>query len=154
MAEYDYVRHQRALTAFASTITRDWEDARDVVQDVFAECLARDIRPDRGYLFRSVRNRALNMLRSRQRLERMLEQLHDLMHALGRAILPADDAGVIETVLGLPSHYKEVLILRIHAGLTIAEVASILGIPEGTVKSRLNAALKILRKILEETSHD
>lgn len=149
MADHDYVRHQRALTAFASTITRDWEDARDVVQDVFTECVSRKLNPNREYLFRSVRNRSLNVIRSRNRLERMLERWHDLTRVLQQTFSPAQEGEIIETVLNLPSHYKQVVILRIHTGLTVAEVSSVLGIPEGTVKSRLNAALKILRERLE-----
>lgn len=149
MANYEYIRHQRALTAFASTITRDWEDARDVVQEVFTECLVRKINPDREYLFRSVRNRSLNVIRSRKRLERMLEKWHDLTQVLQQTFVPDHESEIISTVVKLPSHYKQVVILRIHSGLTVAEVASVLGIPEGTVKSRLNAAVKILRKRLE-----
>ena len=149
MTEYEYIRHQRALTAFASTITRDWEDACDVVQDVFTECLKLNICPDREYLFRSVRNRSLNVIRSRSRLQKMLEKLTDLGQVLEQVISPAQETGIIEEVLNLPAHYKEVVLLRIHSGLSVVEVASILDIPEGTVKSRLNAALKILRKRLE-----
>ena len=151
MADYEFVRHQRALTAFASTITRDWEDARDVVQEVFTECVSRRINPDREYLFRSVRNRSLNVIRSRNRLQRMLDGWHELTQILQQALAfaPAGENEIIETVLNLPSHYKQVVILRIHSGLTVAEVASVLGIPQGTVKSRLNTALKILRKRLE-----
>ena len=149
MADHDYVRHQRALTAFASTITRDWEDARDVVQEVFTECVSRKLNPDREYLFRSVRNRSLNVIRSRGRFERMLERWHDLTRILEQTFSSAQEGEIIETVLNLPAHYKQVVILRIHTGMTVAEVSSVLGIPEGTVKSRLNAALKILRKRLE-----
>lgn len=149
MANYEYVRHQQALTAFASTITRDWDDACDVVQEVFTECLVRKLNPDREYLFRSVRNRSLNVIRSRKRLERMLERWHDLTQVLQQTFVADHDSEIISAVVKLPPHYKQVVILRIHSGLTVAEVASVLGIPEGTVKSRLNAALKILRKKLE-----
>lgn len=149
MTEYEYSQHQRALTAFASTITRDWEDARDVVQDVFTECLKLDLKPDCEYLYRSVRNRSLNVIRSRNRLQRMLDRLEVLTQVLEQLIVPPRETGIIEVVLNLPEHYKEVVLLRIHSGLTVNEVASVLGIPEGTVKSRLNTALKILRKRLE-----
>lgn len=149
MTELEYAKYQRALTAFASTITRDWEDARDVVQDVFTDCLKLNLKPDREYLFRSVRNRSLNVLRSRNRLERMLVNLEILTQVLGQIISPGRETGIIEYVHNLPAHYREVVLLRINCGLTVPEVASILGIPEGTVKSRLNTALKILRKHLE-----
>jgi RNA polymerase sigma-70 factor (ECF subfamily) len=154
MSEYGFIRHQRALTQFASAITRDREDARDVVQEVFAECLSRRIDPNPEYLFRSVRNRSLNVIRSRGRLERVLERWHDMTELLQQTVSPAEDSGIIETMLKLPSRYKEVVVLRINSGLTVAEVASILDIPEGTVKSRLNTALKMLRTRLEASNHD
>jgi RNA polymerase sigma-70 factor, ECF subfamily len=154
MTEYEYITHQQSLTAFASTITRDWEDACDVVQDVFAECLRLSIKPNREYLFRSVRNRSLNVIRSRNRLQRMLEKLNDFVQVLKQVISTSAETGIIEDVLNLPDHHKEVVLLRIHSGLTVTEVASVLGIPEGTVKSRLNTALKILRKRLENRNND
>ncbi len=46
--------------------------------------------------------------------------------------------------------YREVLMLQYFEGFTMAEIAEILGIPEGTVKSRLNVAKKELRKIVEQ----
>jgi len=149
MSETEIYLYRRALTAFASTITRDWEEARDVVQDVYTECVARQLNPGREYLFRSVRNRCLNVIRSRNRLQRVLEKLHELTELMQSAIVPAHADDIIESVLNLPPHYKQVVILRIHSGMTVAEVSSVLAIPEGTVKSRLNTALKILRKSLE-----
>lgn len=44
-------------------------------------------------------------------------------------------------VTGLPEHYRTVVILRHYEGLKFAEIAEVLGIPEGTVKSRMAEAL-------------
>lgn len=46
--------------------------------------------------------------------------------------------------------YREVLVLQYFEGFTMAEIANILEIPEGTVKSRINVAKKELRKIVEQ----
>lgn len=51
----------------------------------------------------------------------------------------------------LPEIYRTVLILRHYEGFKFAEIADILGIAEGTVKSRMVTALSRLRQILEET---
>ncbi|MNI84956.1 RNA polymerase sigma factor [compost metagenome] len=49
----------------------------------------------------------------------------------------------------LPLKQREVLVLHAHYGLKDGEVAEMLGIPEGTVKSRLNAARKRMMLIME-----
>ena len=55
----------------------------------------------------------------------------------------------MESLEKLPDKQREVLMLRIKGELKIFEIAQVLNIPEGTVKSRLNASLKILRKALK-----
>jgi RNA polymerase sigma-70 factor (ECF subfamily) len=69
-------------------------------------------------------------------------------------------AGVItdklwETVLELPQKFREILILHGHYELTHTELRDLLGIPEGTVKSRLSRARsKLLRKWREVETDD
>ncbi len=53
---------------------------------------------------------------------------------------------IIYHVRGLPDKQREVIILHYQHDLTFGEIAKILGIPKGTVKSRLNAALNTLRQ--------
>ena len=60
-----FAEHKRPLVAFATTITRNWEDSKDVVQEVFLECLGKDkCLITKAYLYQSVRNRSLNKIRS------------------------------------------------------------------------------------------
>jgi RNA polymerase sigma-70 factor (ECF subfamily) len=56
----------------------------------------------------------------------------------------------------LPSDQREVVVLRYFSELTVPEVASVTGKPEGTIKSRLNRALKRLNEIISnnETSEE
>ncbi len=70
--------------------------------------------------------------------------------ALNRAEL----ADVATAVTMLRLRHREVLGLVFGAGLTFAEVADILEIPEGTVKSRLNAARTALSEKLREKGYD
>ena len=51
---------------------------------------------------------------------------------------------------GLPEDYRATLVLSDVQGLRYAEIAEILGIPEGTVKSRLHYGLRTLKLILQE----
>lgn len=53
-------------------------------------------------------------------------------------------------VAGLPERLREVLVLRYYRDLPEKEIARIVGIPPGTVKSRLHAAVKALREGMEE----
>ena len=50
---------------------------------------------------------------------------------------------------GLPDTMRQILVLHYTGGLTIRQTAELLGVSEGTVKSRLNAALSRLRSILQ-----
>ena len=50
----------------------------------------------------------------------------------------------------LPGKQQEVIYLFYYAGQTVSEIAEILHVPAGTVKSRLNAAKKKLKRLLEE----
>ena len=50
-----------------------------------------------------------------------------------------------ELIDGLPLELREIISLKYYSGFTVAEVATILKLPAGTVKSRLNRALKQLR---------
>ncbi|MEG1997773.1 MAG: RNA polymerase sigma factor, partial [Clostridiales bacterium] len=60
----------------------------------------------------------------------------------------ADTMAVREAVAALPPHYREPLLLRYYLNYEYAEIAALLHIPEGTVKSRLHRAIGELRAIL------
>lgn len=52
---------------------------------------------------------------------------------------------------GLPEQQKQVLVLRFYADLPVKDIAAALDVPEGTVKSRLHAAVNAMRERLRET---
>lgn len=65
------------------------------------------------------------------------------------------DAAVVEAaVRTLPPDYRNVVILRYYEELSIEEIAEIMKLPVGTVKSRLHAARGMLRRILSRTFSD
>jgi RNA polymerase sigma-70 factor (ECF subfamily) len=66
------------------------------------------------------------------------------------ALERAEVAGVADAIRGLAPLHREVLGLAFGAGLTLAEVADVLEIPLGTVKSRLSAARAALGRVLNE----
>lgn len=60
------------------------------------------------------------------------------------------DDTVLTAVMRLPAKYREVVLLRYYEGLKLKEVASALRLSEGTIRSRLNRANRILRDRLKE----
>ena len=54
----------------------------------------------------------------------------------------------------LPDGYREVVVLHNLEGLSLAQVAEVLAIPKGTVKSRRAKALSLLRHLLQEVMAD
>jgi RNA polymerase sigma-70 factor, ECF subfamily len=133
------------------------DDGRDVTQEAFVAAwreLPRLHDPNRftGWLRRIVVNRSRNVLRSRRR--HPAEPL-DMDAALSlpsatdfRDAIHAKDEldGAFDA---LPADQLTVLILHYGAGLRLSEVADATGARLGTVKSRLNAALRRMRLLLE-----
>ena len=99
-------------------------------------------------------NLAMDWHRARRRQERIGERLAAL-----RQLEPADASGDDTKVLSLavaqgldelPDAQRQVLVLRFYGDLPVRDIAAELGIPEGTVKSRLHTAVRALRARLHE----
>lgn len=59
---------------------------------------------------------------------------------------------ILAAVNGLPPEFREIFILHYYQGYGISDIAGILGLPEGTVSSRLSRGRKRLEKVLGEGS--
>lgn len=66
------------------------------------------------------------------------------------AIARTDQGAAIAAVARLPAIYREVIVLRLMQGLSYREVAAVMEIPPGTVRSRLAKALELLRRDLNQ----
>lgn len=64
------------------------------------------------------------------------------------------DDTVIKEIMALPRKYKEVILLRYYQQLEVKDIALTLGVPEGTVKSRLSRAKERLYQTLERWYFD
>ncbi len=146
----------------------DREDAMDCSQDVFLSAY-RNINNFRGGSFRGwiysiTRNRCLDILRTRKPGNISLDTPPDedgpeMQIAAPEEEMPEEyvirkrrQEAVRRAVSRLPVKLRDVVILRNIQELSYEETADALGIPVGTVKSRLNAAAKALRKELEADS--
>ncbi len=152
--------HQLAALRVAFLVVRDREEAEDVTQEAFVKAygaLGR-FRSDsslRPWLLQIVRNEALNRVRGRKRRELYTRQLFTESVPGGAApspetVLIADSSrgAVLAAMESLPEKYRSVLYHRYLVDLSEAEVAAVLGIPRGTVKSRTARGLGRMRAIL------
>jgi RNA polymerase sigma-70 factor (ECF subfamily) len=142
---------------FIRRIVRDEADAFDVLQAAWMKILngigaLNDERRLAPWLYRIARNTALSYIRSREPSHKSLED-----HSAAIASDPADgqlefaDAEQVHRgLLSLSLPHREVLTLYFLEEMTIEEVASVFGVPPGTVKSRLHYAKRALRKVITE----
>jgi RNA polymerase sigma-70 factor (ECF subfamily) len=140
-----FSRHWRDAWRTARGITGDDAAAEDVTQDSFERAFkALDRfdgrRPFGAWLHRIVVNRALNLLRDERRTV-SLETVAEPSVAVAEGL----DHELLRTVAGLPPERRVVLILRYGLGHPVAEIAELIGVPVGTVQSRLARALAELR---------
>jgi RNA polymerase sigma factor (sigma-70 family) len=137
-----YRQHQRRLRGLAASAMLDWSQADEVVHDAFAGLAGRvdEVDNPEGYLQRSVINLALRVVKRRGRT------------VPARPIEPPSIPEIDEMwsiVATLPARQRAVLVLRFWEDLTQDQIADVLDIPLGTVKSALHRALRALKVELE-----
>jgi RNA polymerase sigma-70 factor (ECF subfamily) len=154
-----YRRHAGAVFALAKRVLCDQTAAEEVVQEVFLRLWTQPDKfdPDRGslrsYLLAQTHGRSVDLLRSdtsrRRREEREARQTaeagYDVEHEVWDLALAEQ---VKEVVAELPPAERQAIELAYFGGHTYREVATLLGEPEGTVKSRIRAGLKRMRTAL------
>jgi len=144
-----------ALRRYAFGLTRDHAAADDLVQDCLERALSRWYlrRPDgdlRAWLFTITRNLHISNIRQSKRrgLHLAFEEGDEPVsqgaqeHALGVR-------DVLDTLDQMPEDHKSLLLLVGVEDMSYDQAASILGIPIGTVMSRLSRARRRLRELLD-----
>nr|WP_315383189.1 sigma-70 family RNA polymerase sigma factor [uncultured Sphingomonas sp.] len=147
-----------AMRRYARAMLRHREDADDLVQDVLERALAhwrsrRGAASLRAWLFAILHNLALDRLRRRARrgpeaaIDSVPEQWLAVPAEQERTIAQQD---LLAQLALLPEDQRAVLLLVGVEDLSYAEAAAVLGVPLGTVMSRLSRARERLRRQLEE----
>jgi RNA polymerase sigma-70 factor (sigma-E family) len=142
----------RRLVAQIYAFTNDLVEAQDVVQEAFARALARprglsDVDNPEAWL----RTVAVNVIRRRWRRRKLLDAilLRDRPVTRLTAAGPEPDNTDLRAALALlPRPFREVIVLHYLADLAVDEVAHVLDIPVGTVKSRLSRGRTALAALL------
>ncbi len=165
-------RHQRSLINFFYHLSWDRETAEDCAQEVFLRLyshLAGYVPQAKftTFLYRIARNLWIDRMRSEAAHGRPVSLENpvrlDEERTLGER-LPAEAPTPVEVIARretqdalrraidqLTEEQRSVLVLSEIQGMKYQEISEVLGIPVGTVKSRMHAALERLKELLEET---
>ncbi len=161
--------HLDAAYNLARWLTRNDEDAADVVQDAYLRALSYFDSFDgeaaegaRAWLLAIVRNTCFSWLRKNRRPELVAmdddielgdgEALYDVesrrREPEARLLAAADAAMLNKAIEALPLAFREVIVMRELEDLSYKEIAAITGIAMGTVMSRLSRGRQLLRGAL------
>ena len=158
-----YDRYGRVAYGLALRIVRDRALAEDAVQEAFLAVwrsagafLAEQGKPS-TWILTLVHRRAVDLVRREER--RRAEPLEETDHPTGEATdeeawLRAQRQVVQEALRKLPPEQREAIELAYYGGFTQSELAERLGLPLGTIKSRMFTGLKRLRELLAESGLD
>ena len=153
-ARNDLVQHIPRLRRYARALTRDAAQADDLVQDTLERALRKlDLwRPDsdlRAWLFTLMHNLFVNRIRAAPPADTSLDEAMDAPVAGGQmAALGLRD--IAAGLADLPDDQREVILLVGLEQFGYAEAAQILGVPLGTVMSRLSRGRERLRQRLSD----
>jgi RNA polymerase sigma-70 factor (ECF subfamily) len=160
-----YDRIGRVAYGLARRVLRDDRHAEDAVQDGFLAVwrTAAAFRPERAkastWVLTLVHRRAVDLVRREER--RRTEPLGD--EALGaEPSEPTEEAAwlrfererVQAALKQLPDNQREALELAYYGGFSQSELAERLGVPLGTIKSRMFAGLARLRELLDDAAQE
>ncbi len=166
----DFVRQEiGTFLGFFQRMGADLQEAEDLTQEVFLKLFqhARRYRPDErftAFAFRVARNAWVD--RSRRRAVRGAGRASGDPSSDGLELLQKDEGSsdvleacaqgeearsLLSALAGLSEAHRSVFELGAMQALSYAEVSDLLGIPVGTVKSRMFHALRRLREVLERT---
>jgi RNA polymerase sigma-70 factor, ECF subfamily len=155
-------RHHGPLFGFLFRMTGgDWILAQDLAQDVFMRMLGaigqyQHPRPFKPWLYAIAMNLARDHYKRAETRYTLSGYEGDeaggagAVDATWESVVENDEARqVAQALAALPEHQREAVVLRYYQDLPLAEIAAVLDIPVGTVKSRLSLGLRRLREILE-----
>ncbi len=155
-----YRRHAGAVFALSRRLLNDATLAEEVVQEVFLRLWNSPDKfdPERGalrsYLLAQSHGRSVDLLRAegarRRREERDAQRTAEAGYDLEHEVLDLAVAERVKVAMGqFQDNERRAIELAYLGGHTYREVATILGEPEGTVKSRIRTGLKKMRGLLD-----
>jgi RNA polymerase sigma-70 factor (ECF subfamily) len=161
-----YDRVGRVAFGLAFRVLRDERHAEDAVQEAFLAVwrTAASFRAERAkastWILTLVHRRAVDLVRREER--RRTEPLADEASASREAVETTEEAAwlrfererVQAALRQLPDVQREAIELAYYGGFSQSELAERLGVPLGTIKSRMFAGLARLRELLDDSTHE
>jgi RNA polymerase sigma-70 factor (sigma-E family) len=150
-----YSTHYRSLVRLAGILVRDQATAEEVVQECFVAMhdgwhRLREEEKALSYLKQAVVNRARSVLRHRSVVDKNAPKpAPDMPSAEHGALALLERREVITALQALPARQREALVLRYYADLSEAQIATMMGISKGAVKSHTARGMASLRTVLE-----
>lgn len=154
-----YDHYSAALYGVIFRILNDKETAEDVLQETFVKIWNNSTSYDatKGRLYtwmlNIARNNAIDKTRSKGfRSEGQVRSIEDFVYTVEKQhnqVTATDHIGLKKLVEGLKPEQRELIDLLYFGGYTQSEVAEELGIPLGTVKTRVKAAITRLRELMK-----
>jgi RNA polymerase sigma-70 factor, ECF subfamily len=159
--EREILTHIDALYAFGAKLTRDPHAAEDLVSDTILRAFDRWEQYTlgtnaRAWLFTILYHLFVGRVRSANREVQLPDSAEERPHyevvgdpdPEGAYFDSIVDETVTRAIESLPEHYREAVLLSDVHDFRYAEIAQILGVPEGTAKSRLFRGRQMLRRKL------
>ncbi|MFT3784964.1 MAG: sigma-70 family RNA polymerase sigma factor [Tepidisphaeraceae bacterium] len=153
-----FAEHANACIGYARQFDPCTVDADAVVQEAFVRLMGQRQLPEqtRAWLLATVRRLAIDALRSgnsrRLREQAVAQDRPTWFEADPSASIDARRAA--ELLRTLPDRQRETVVLRLWSGLTLTQIAELLGVAVSTVHHDYNAALARLRNELEGQTHE
>jgi RNA polymerase sigma-70 factor (ECF subfamily) len=150
-----YDANHRLVYGVAMRMLGDVAMAEDVTQAIFLKIWSApqlfESGNFAGWLVRMTRNRALDVLRSKSYRHEELPETQPAEEMLEETAFAHIDADRVRAALAqLPAEQRDLIELGFFGGVTHDEMARRMGIPLGTVKTRIRAGLRKLRSMLQE----
>jgi RNA polymerase sigma-70 factor, ECF subfamily len=156
-----YDRFAGSMLALAQRIVGRGAEAEDIIHDVFLEAWRHSADYDsargsvKAWLLLRTRSRSLDLQKSARVSKQAKGLSEDWLSELGDPTLDTtagvDQARIRQVLTTLTPEQREVLLLGYFEGLSSSEIAEVVGVPIGTVKSRVAAALSALRAALSDS---
>jgi RNA polymerase sigma-70 factor (ECF subfamily) len=150
--------HANALWAYVVRLTVDRGFAQDVVQETMLRAWRQGITDESGtnatsaraWLFTVARRLVIDEARSaRHRRETTAEELPE-QRTGDQVDAVFDTAMIVDALASLSPPHREVVVRAYYGRATVSEIAEDLGVPPGTVKSRMHYGMRALRLALQE----
>jgi RNA polymerase sigma-70 factor (ECF subfamily) len=144
-----YPKYFHELACYAFGFTGDWQTAEDLVQETFLRAMKNtalleelEEKKCRAWLYKTLRNLFIDLAR-RKAAEPAMDEEGSCTDDLSRVS--------VEQILGkLSLEKRQLVLMRYFSGFNSAEIGTALSLPAATVRTRLAAAVKELKRIYNE----